>query len=155
MRVTLVTLAAVAAIGGGAQAQTVVTDPAAIASCLCEQYRVETLHERATVAQRHYDEEKQRLDALDREVDERRATVDPQNEEQLDAFRRLLLQEETAKAHFFNQVLPHTQAVAGRYNRALAGYAPRCTGISYDPEALARAKATLVCPPEPLDQPEE
>ncbi len=136
-------LASLPALGQGVP---VMTDPAAIADCLCRRAHVEIMEHRAAEANRAYEAADARLKALDREVDDTRTRVDPNDEAALDAFRRLLLEAETAKAHLFNETLPHTQGIVAAYNRERADYVPRCTGIAFDPAALARAQSIAACP---------
>ena len=140
-------LAALVLISTGASAQGyyVLTDPNAIARCLCGQRFVETLHGEVEAAQREYDDAHRRLDALDRRVADERPNVDTENPESVDAFRRLVREDESEKATFFNGTLPHTQAVYSRYNRRLARYTAECAGRSFDPIILPQVQATLAC----------
>ena len=140
-------LAALVLIAGGARAQSyyVLSDPNAIGRCLCGQRFVETLHGEVEAAQRDYDEAHRRLEALDRRVAEERANVDTDDPDAVDAFRRLVREDEGENATFFNSTLPHTQSVYDRYNRRLSRYTAECGGKSFDPVMLARVQATLAC----------
>ena len=135
----------------GAAAQTpVLADPETIRDCVCREARIETLRERMALAQRHYDEADAALKALDARVEAARPQIDPADQAQLDGFRRLLLEDEKARARFFNETLPHTQDVIARYNAERDTYVPRCTGIGYDPAVLAQVKAAPACPVQSL-----
>jgi len=146
-------LAALGLAGTGAEAQVVVTDPAVVGWCLCGQRFVDALYARVEAAQRDYEDAHARLQALDNRVNDTRPTVDTDDPGQVDAFRRLVREDEIENAHFFNDVLPHQQALVARYNRRLTRYTAACGGRSFEADALAQAKATLSCGVDQDDEP--
>jgi hypothetical protein len=144
-------LVVVLVLSGGARAQDgrLITQPEEVARCLCDQRRAETLQARAEQARHEYDEANARLEALNRRLAESRDRIDTNDPEQVDAYRRLLRDQETASARLFNDILPHTQAVARLYNDHLSRYGERCGGRLFDPAALAEARSTLACEADP------
>jgi hypothetical protein len=145
---SLAGLALFLALAGAAAAQEpgpVLTDPEAVGRCLCGQRFVETMHERALAAQREFDAAHARQQALQHRVDQSRAAVDPNDPDQVDAFRRLLLESETETARLFNEVLPHTQSVLARYNERRERYTESCGGRQFDALVYERQKAVLSC----------
>jgi galactokinase len=123
----------------------VTRSPSLIAQCLCAQRQTSALHRQAERAQRSYVDGKARLATLDNQLAQTKSTVDSNDPAQVDAYRRLLLQSEQQNAHLYNDVLPETQSIVGRYNQAVDNYNARCSGQRFDSAVLAQVSASLVC----------
>jgi hypothetical protein len=131
-----------AAVPASAQ---VVSDPTVIRSCLCEQQFVMTLQD-SVGARRQTLEASQRSQAsLANQVETRRAQINVYDNNELDAFKKLLQQRDDAIAATATATDSYDDA-ATRYNQAVAGYNAHCAGRSYDENVLHQAQATLSCP---------
>jgi hypothetical protein len=128
----------------------VISSGVEITDYLCQAKHVEDLHKIADDARRQYDDADARVKALQDQIDKSRATIDPDNAEQVDAFRRLLNAKNQEEIKLFSVAAPYSRATAQSYNAAAASYSRAWTGKQFDPDALARFQATLVCSNEPV-----
>jgi hypothetical protein len=123
----------------------------AIGQCLCDEQRLSLLHADLDAAQQQFDSEKERVAALDGEIEQARPNVNVNDPEQVDAFRRLVNSREQAYATLYHVNQPHLAEVTLRYNRATDRYNGRCAGRPVDSMIQAEVRARLVCPVESAD----
>jgi hypothetical protein len=145
MRMTILA-AAIIGIAGGAAAQEMLTDPAAIQSCLCAEQTATALGTTLAQERRLYDERRTALAALDAKIAAQRQQNPVMDADQADALRALLTEREQAAADFAGPVTQRYAAAVARYNQAVAAYAGTCAKKSFDAAALAQARASLSCP---------
>ena len=150
-------LAAGSALAQGAPLQTPlpgagpVSDPAQIGYCLCAHQSVTTLGAEVDAETQKHQAMQERLAALDQQLTESRASVDVNQNSQVDAYRRLVEEREKTMAAFTYDLTPHLQKLVARYNAQSQAYNAACTSRSMDQATLETVKANLVCPPEPAN----
>jgi hypothetical protein len=134
------------ALAPHARAQTVLTSPQEVTSCLCMEFSVNTMANDVAARQRMYADAKRSYDALDAEVTQQRQTMNPNDAAQVDAFRKLLDQRDAARARFAGEATPEYSAQVAEYNHRVANFNQQCGGKSYDGNVLAQVRQSLVCP---------
>lgn len=157
--VRLGTIAAVMLFAGAARAQAPliegetplasefqVTDPAIIGRCLCAGGRVSADKDALDVTGRHYAAVKAHAEATGAAVMHLRSQVRPDNAEQLDAFRRLVVENQQAERELYGNAQPAYAAAVSRYNQSVTGYNAGCAGLRVDKTIRARVAQSLVCP---------
>lgn len=128
-----------------------VTAPEEIRYCLCAHQSVTTLGAKVDAETQRHQEMQDRLAALDRQLTESRNNVDVNQNDQVDAYRRLVETREQTMAEFTYDLTPHLQKLVERYNAQSQAYNAACTTRSFDATTLDQVKATLACPEEPAD----
>lgn len=121
--------------------------PDVIAHCLCEEQRVATLHQVSQDAERRFKAAQAKVDRLKRELEETRTTLNPEDEAQLDAYRRKLEEQEEAQAILFNDEQPALSKAVDQYNVASQAYNAQCANRQFDSLAMEDVRRTLSCPP--------
>jgi peptidoglycan hydrolase CwlO-like protein len=129
-----------------AMAQALINDPTAIAQCLCERQRLDTLQQTIDQRRQSYQTGQQSLASLDHELESRRSSMNVEDPAQVDAYKQLLQQRDSAAAALPNHLIPDYNAAVARYNAARSDYDSRCAGESFDQAAYDRVQATLSCP---------
>jgi TolA-binding protein len=144
----LLGLALTAVAGPAAHAQTpgFISSPQEVAACLCLERSVSSLANEAQARNRIYEEKRQALEQLERQVAEMRQRMNVNDTAQVDAFRNLLDRRNAAQAEFANQLTPEYAALVERYNRRVSEFNTQCGNRTYDPSVLASVRATLSCP---------
>jgi hypothetical protein len=147
-------LALTAACGVGTQvaAQEVLHDPGAIRACLCEQQSLAPLQQEVATDRRAYDEAENALQALKRQAQQARQSLDPNDAAARGALGQILDRRDAAQDQLGRQAAPLNGAVA-RYNDAVAHYNSGCGGKSYDSAVLAEVQTGLSCPPSAAPTP--
>lgn len=141
----LPTFAAFLAIATPVAAQ-VLNDPQDVARCLCAERAVETLGDELAVRKRIYDDLRQQLETIDRDLERRRQTIDVNDEAQVNAFRERFDQRSTLSARLSGEVDSDYRTAVERYNRAVAQYNDGCIGRILDANVVETVRPTLVCP---------
>jgi hypothetical protein len=139
-------LAGGAPLPAAAQAQTVLTSPQEVTTCLCMEFSVNTMANDVAARQRMYEDAKRSSESLDAEVNQRRQTMNPNDPVQIEALRQLLDRRDGARARFAGEATPEYSAQVEAYNRRVAEFNQRCGGKSYDGNVLAQVRQSLVCP---------
>jgi hypothetical protein len=134
-------LLALLALPGIAVAQqsdpdSVLTDPKAIAFCLCLEQSVAAKAADMRSLGAVYSDETRQLAAMNAELDRKRPLVDVQNQAQIDAFKVLLEQRDAALDKYQWSTLPKYQASVARYNEKVDLVLKRCSGHPLDQAAL-------------------
>ena len=129
-----------------ASAQQVLHEPDQIRACLCEQQAVKTLADTVQQQSRIYDQRRQALEALDKEVTTQRPQVNVANQSDVDAFKHLLDQRDAAADNFAGETTQTYAAAVRRYNQAVATFNANCSGKAYDPQVLPQVQSNLSCP---------
>ena len=149
--------AAIAVLGlavmGPALAQGVITDPAAIAGCLCDQQAVSALMGRVNEAQRVYDTDRAGIDGLDQQIEQAKAHLNVDIPGQVDAVKTMNLQREQLYARTYDVDFPTLQVAIADYNRVAERLTGRCAGRGLDPFGVERVRPTLSCPAFNLSRP--
>jgi hypothetical protein len=128
-----------------------VTDPAEIRYCLCAHQSVMALGARVDAETKHHQSVQDRLAALDQQLTQSRGNVDVNQNDQVDAYRRLVEERERTMAEFTYDLTPRLQKLVTHYNAQSQAYNASCTTRSLDATTLEMVKADLVCPPEPAE----
>ena len=131
---------------GGAAAQELVRAPDQIRSCLCQERSVGALNSEVQAQSRAYEDKRQAFQALDKQVQTTRPTVNVAKQGDVDAFKRLLEQRDRAADDLASNATKTYSDAVSRYNQAVASYNGACAGKSYDPDQLAEMRRTLSCP---------
>lgn len=131
---------------GTASAQQVLHAPDQIRACLCEQQSVKTLAEVVQQQSRVYEQRRQALEALDKEVSTKRPQVNVANQSDVDAFKHLLDERDAAADSFAGEVTQTYADAVRRYNQAVSTFNANCSGKAYDPQVLAQVQNNLSCP---------
>ena len=126
-----------------------ITAPDEIRYCLCAHQSVDALGPQVAAETAHHQEVQDRLAALDKQLADSKATVDVNQPDQVDAYRRLVEAREKTMAEFYYELTPRLQQLVARYNAHTESYNAACTTRSFDATALEAAKAGLSCPIEP------
>jgi uncharacterized protein YukE len=129
----------------GANAQELVRAPEQIRGCLCQERSVAALNAEVQTQSRAYEEKRQSFQALDKQVQSTRPSVNVANQADVDAFKRLLDQRDRAADTLAGEATKSYSDAVARYNQAVAAYNGGCAGKSYDPDQLAELRRTLSC----------
>lgn len=138
-------LVAFLAIATPAAAQ-VLNDPQDVARCLCAESAVKTLGDELAVRKRIYDDTRQQLQSIDRDLEQRRQTIDVNDEAQVNAFRERFDQRSALASRLSGEIDSDYRIAVERYNRAVAQYNDGCIGRVLDANVVASVRPTLVCP---------
>lgn len=133
------------AIGTPAAAQ-ILNDPQDVARCLCAENGVKTLGDELAVRKRIYDDVRQQLQSIDRDLEQRRQSINVNDEAQVAAFRERFDQRSALAARLSGEIDPDYRIAVERYNRAVAQYNESCIGRVLDANVVASVRPTLVCP---------
>jgi len=128
-----------------------VSDPAEIRYCLCAHEAVLGLGAKVDAETKHHQAVQDRLAALDQQLTATRGNVDVNQNDQVDAYRRLVEEREKTMAEFTYDVTPRLQKLVAAYNAQTQAYNASCTTRSMDAAMLENVKASLVCPALPAD----
>lgn len=123
-----------------------ITDPAVIGRCLCAGGRVSTDKAALDTFGGQYAAAKAHAEATAAAVARLRPQVRSDNAEQLDAFRRLVVESQRAENDLYGHVQPAYAAAVTRYNQSVASYNQACAGLPMDKALQTRVAQTLVCP---------
>lgn len=129
----------------GAAQQAALTDPAAIATCLCQERVIAEQQREIGVRQTIYERTKAEVDRLMAEVERRRPLVNVDLPAEVTAFRELLDELDAAQDRMIRSALPDYQAAVAAYNESTARYTLSCA-TGYHPAVLDAVKARLSCP---------
>ena len=133
-------------VASGATAQELVRSPEQIRGCLCQERSVSALNSEVQAQSRAYEDKRQAFQALDKQVQSTRPTVNVAKQADVDAFKRLLDQRDRAADDLAGNATRTYSDAVSRYNQAVAAYNGSCAGKSYDPDQLAEMRRTLSCP---------
>ena len=134
---------------GSAAGQGVVSDPAFIAGCLCEDQSLALLKARIDEAQSVFDQDRARIADLDRQLEQERTSVNVAVESEVDAIRAQNEHRERLYARTYDIDFPSLQAAIQNYNRVAGHYAAQCASQSFDALWMAQVQAGLSCPRVP------
>jgi hypothetical protein len=132
-----------------ASAQDVVTDPNAIAGCLCQNQSLGALKSGVDAAQRLYDRDRARIDDYDRQLEQARGAANVAMQSQVDAIKDMNLARERLYAQTYDVDLPALQVAIETYDRAAQSYTGQCADRNFDAIWMARMQEHLVCPVPP------
>jgi predicted nucleic acid-binding Zn-ribbon protein len=129
-----------------AAAQEVVRAPEQIRNCLCQERSVGALNTEVQAQSRAYEDKRQAFQALDKQVQTTRPSVNVAKQADVDAFKRLLEQRDRAADDLASTATKSYSDAVARYNQAVAAYNGNCAGKSYDADQLADMRRNLSCP---------
>ena len=135
---------------GPAIGQGIVSDPNAIVGCLCQEQGIDVLRSRLSDAQRAFDEDRSQIDALDRQLDQARATVNVASQSQVDAVKALNLEREALYAQTYDVDAAALRRATERYDRLAGQYGAQCANRYFDSIQAAQYRAHLSCPVTPV-----
>ncbi|MBX6368762.1 MAG: hypothetical protein IRZ04_12315 [Rhodospirillales bacterium] len=124
----------------------VLNDPQDVARCLCAESAVKTLGDELAVRKRIYDDARQQLQSIDRDLEQRRQTINVNDEAQVNAFRERFDQRSALAARLSGEIDADYRTAVERYNRAVAQYNEGCIGRVLDANVVNSVRPTLVCP---------
>ncbi|MCC7046215.1 MAG: hypothetical protein IT562_05840 [Alphaproteobacteria bacterium] len=144
-------LAVLAGHAGPAFAQYATTEPSAVEvtaarNCLCLERSVEDRRFELDIRNGIFEKSRADLDAIEREVEQRRPSVDVNDPNQVDAFRTLLARADAARTHYEQSAVPEQQQAVGRYNAVVDQLNAACKGRAFSTYAWEAARRDLVCP---------
>ena len=122
------------------------SDAAQVASCLCLHQEVDALSAELTARQQAYDAARDEVAALDTQLQQARGSVDVNNPQSVAQFRELLARRDAAFRRQRGAIFTDLSGTTERYNARVGQYNAQCTR-PMSPDAIARAQATLSCPP--------
>jgi hypothetical protein len=122
------------------------TEVAAARNCLCLEQAVEQRRFELEVRNGIFEKARSDLQAIEREVEKRRPTVDVNDPNQVDAFRSLLARADAARDHYERVAVPDQQRAVADYNAVVAQLNSACQGRSFTTYAWNAARKDLVCP---------
>ncbi|MGB8841100.1 MAG: hypothetical protein WCC64_08490 [Aliidongia sp.] len=134
---------------GSAIGQGIVTEPNAIIGCLCQEQGIDLLRSRLSDAQRVFDEDRRQIDALDRQLDQARATINVASQSQVDAVKALNLEREALYAQTYDVDAAALRRATDRYNRLAGQYGAQCANRYFDSIQMTQYRAHLSCPVSP------
>ena len=126
----------------------VVTDPEYITQCQCGKQQIDLVYSEVTEEKARFEESKARVASLDAKIAESKPTVNVEDPEQVDAFRRLVETRERAYDEAYNVAASRLAETVDRYDRLVGRYSGYCGGQRFDADAEAQVRAHLVCPVE-------
>jgi hypothetical protein len=129
-----------------AGAQELVRSPDQIRGCLCQERSVTALNTEVQAQSRAYEDKRQAFQALDKQVQAARPSVNVAKPADVDAFKRLLEQRDHAADDLASNATKSYSDAVARYNHAVASYNANCAGKSYDQDQLAEMRRNLSCP---------
>ena len=129
-----------------AAAQALINDPTTIGQCLCERQRLDALQQSMDQRRQSYESGQQSLASLDRELEARRSSMNVTDQTQVDAYKQLLQRRDSAAAALPNSLIPDYNSAVARYNAARSDYDAGCAGKSFDQTVYDRVEASLSCP---------
>lgn len=137
-----------ALVAGVAQAQQpALTDPAAIAACLCLERTMADRQREMTLRQGIYERVKADVDRLGRDIETKRPKVNVDLPADVTAFRELLDEQDAAQDTLMRSALPDFQGAVAAYNETVATFNRSCVA-GYHPTILESVRKTLTCPAE-------
>lgn len=149
--------------GGTAQAQQattatpstqVLSDPAAIADCLCMHQRLEWRGVEMSVAGQKVETERGAIAELQQRTEDTRSRLaaavtqaggDSELEEEL---RALMRRADEARLRYNNETVPQYNRIVDGYNDMAQRYGTTCGGRAFAGQVLASVQANLNCPRE-------
>jgi hypothetical protein len=136
-------------LGSAAGHGVIIADPATLMGCLCSEQGWTILLGRVDAAKQVFDRDRAAIEALDRQIDAARASLDVTVQAQVDAVKSMNLQREQLYARTYDIDFPRVQAAIRAYHSASGQYETHCLGQSFDPIQLQQAQANLSCPQQP------
>ena len=127
-------------------ARALVSDPAIIGRCLCEARRVSGERALLESLDREYRAAKAHAQATEAAVNRVRPLLKADDGEQIDAYRRLLVESQRADHDLYGMVQPVYAAQVARYNQAVNSYNQGCAGMEVDQALQSRVGQALACP---------
>ena len=119
---------------------------AAARNCLCLERGVSDRRFDLEIRQGIFEKAKQDLDALEREVERVRPTVNVDNAQDIDSFRSLLARRDAARTHYERTAVPDQQQAVARFNVSVQQLNAACQGRAFSTYAWERAGKDLACP---------
>jgi hypothetical protein len=126
-----------------AQSATALTVPE-IQQCLCMQPKLQPLQDAWLAAQKDYDEHQRQLDAINQEVTNQRAKLNPDDTVGQQVLKDLMAQQQSLRDAVGAQYLPAVNQARNAYNDAVMQYNGLCTRPRYSVDE-AKARQGLVC----------
>jgi len=133
-------------LAGAARAQQpALTDPTAIAACLCLERTMADRQREMTLRQGIYERVKNNVDRLGQEIEVKRPKVNVDMPADVTAFRELLDEQDAAQDSLMRSALPDYQGAVAAYNETVATFNRSCIS-GYHPTILESVRKTLACP---------
>jgi hypothetical protein len=150
MRPTLLALPLAAALlagpllASGALAQAIPVEQ--VRDCLCREQQVKSLREEVAEKRAAYDAAHSRLEALQRDIDNTRRTMDPNDNIQVQLLVEQIQQRDLLRTQIQQNEYPALQDPLGRLNAAVNEYNQLCAGRPMRKIDIEAARANLQCP---------
>jgi hypothetical protein len=136
---------ALVATAGGVSAQSMISVPSEVASCLCLERDLTTRQAEMAVRRNAYDGLERDIQAAEATLERDRGRVDVNDQAAVDGFRQRLEQVDAMKARQSQMTLPDYQMAVAGYNERVAQYTQRCSGRPLDPLVVAQVRPNLIC----------
>lgn len=119
---------------------------AAAYRCICLEQKVQDIRFEMDVLNGLFQKSRGDAEALEREVEQRRPSVDVNDRAQIDAFRALLDRAAAARAGYEQVAVPEQQRAVARYNAAVGELNAACGGRFFSNYAWDAARKLPACP---------
>ena len=129
-----------------AHAQQMLRSPEAVAQCVCLERAMQTASAELEVRRQMYEEKRRQFADLEAEIARRRPQINTADNEQVDAFRRLIEERDRQMVALRDTVTPGYADRVEQYNGRVASYNASCQGRTLDADVLYSVRQTLVCP---------
>ena len=130
-----------------AVAQTeVMRSPAEIGRCLCLAPILERRRAESDLARARFERLQAELRSEEEALDYERTRIDPDNQAEVDSFRRRLAEAQETRTRLENDLFPAAERATLRHAQAYGEYTPMCTRQFIDADILARVRRDLICP---------
>ena len=139
-------LCAGAALAQYPPVQPAAEEVAAAHRCLCLEQKVQDSRFELDVRNGLFQKSRDDTQAVEREVEQRRPTIDVNDRAQIDAFRALLDRAAAARTHYEQVAVPDQQRAVTRHNNAVGELNTACGGKSYSTYAWEAARKLPACP---------
>ncbi len=133
-------------VAGPAGAQ-MLSDPAEITACLCEQQGIVPLSADMSAKTQALAAARQRVADLDAQLLQARQHIDVNNAQSEEQFKDLLARRDQAYQASIGPVVGAADQATARYNAYVNRYNAECANHIFNPDVLAAVQAHLMCPP--------
>jgi len=118
-----------------------------VRDCICREQQVKGLREAVAEKRAAYDAAKSRLEALERDIDNSRRTMNPNDNIQVQLLAEQIQQRDAVRTSIQQTEYPALQAPLSRLNAAVAEYNQLCAERPMRKIDVEAAQVGLQCPP--------
>jgi hypothetical protein len=127
-----------------ARAQSLSVDE--VRDCLCREQSVKSLRQGVAEKRASYDSAHARLEAMQRDIDQSRTTMDPNDSIQVQLLAEQIQRRDALRTHIQQNEYPALQGPLAKLNAAVAEYNQLCANRSMRNIDVQAAQSNLQCP---------